>query len=273
MGGGGVVRGYLDRPALTAERFVPDPFAPEPGARMYRTGDRLRWKADGTLEFVGRLDAQVKIRGFRIEPGEVEAALSAHGDVREARVVVREDVPGEKRLVAYVVGEVDGEALRAELRRTMPGYMVPGAVVVLDRLPLTPVGKLDARALPAPGPGRDEAGHVAPRTPVEEVLAAIWADALGVERVGASDDFFALGGHSLLVIRVASRVREIFGFVLPLRALFDAPTVAGLAALLTTDPRFAAGAERVARLMARLEAPPAGAADASAAPGHAGGDR
>ncbi|HEX2206430.1 MAG TPA: amino acid adenylation domain-containing protein [Longimicrobium sp.] len=249
VGGGGVVRGYLDRPALTAERFVPDPFSPEPGARMYRTGDRLRWKecesarvreceSEGTptlagsrihaLEFIGRLDAQVKIRGFRIEPGEIESALTAREDVREARVIVREDVPGEKRLVAYVVGAADGEALRAHLRRGLPEYMVPGAVVTLDRLPLTPNGKLDVRALPAPEMGGDES-YVAPRTPVEEVLAEAWAQVLGVERAGVEDDFFALGGHSLLAIRVVSRIRELLGVELPLRALFEAPTVAATA--------------------------------------------
>ncbi|HEX6910711.1 MAG TPA: amino acid adenylation domain-containing protein, partial [Longimicrobium sp.] len=224
VGGGGVVRGYLDRPALTAERFVPDPFAAEPGARMYRTGDKLRWKADGVLEFVGRLDAQVKIRGFRIEPGEVEAALGAHPDVREARVVVREDVAGEKRLVAYVVGDAEGESLRAYLRQGMPEYMVPAAVVVLDALPLTPVGKLDVRALPAPELAGAGDRYVAPSTPAEHRLAGIWAEVLRVERVGVRESFFELGGHSLLAIRMIARVREAFGIELPLRALFEHPT-------------------------------------------------
>ncbi|MEW5929568.1 MAG: non-ribosomal peptide synthase/polyketide synthase, partial [Gemmatimonadota bacterium] len=228
VGGDGVVRGYLDRPGLTAGRFLPDPFAAEPGARMYRTGDRLRWKADGKLEFVGRVDEQVKVRGFRIEPGEVEAALSAHADVCEARVIVREDVPGEQRLVAYVVGEAGADALRERLRRSLPEYMVPAAVVPLEALPLTPNGKLDREALPAPEWSGGATG-AAPRTPAEEVLAGIVADVLRVERVGAEDDFFALGGHSLLATRVVSRVRQAFGVELPLRALFEAPTVAGLA--------------------------------------------
>ncbi|HYH78800.1 MAG TPA: amino acid adenylation domain-containing protein, partial [Longimicrobium sp.] len=229
VGGDGVVRGYLDRRALTAERFVPDPFTAEPGARMYRTGDRLRWTADGELEFLGRLDAQVKIRGFRIEPGEVESVLSAHAGVREARVIVREDAPGEKRLVAYVVGGVDAEEVREQLRRSLPEYMVPAAVVVLESLPLTPSGKLDRKALPAPEYAADAERYEAPRTPTEEVLAGIWAEVLRQERVGVRDGFFDLGGHSLLATRVVSRVRELFGVELPLRALFEGPTVAELA--------------------------------------------
>ncbi|MET0399653.1 MAG: amino acid adenylation domain-containing protein [Longimicrobiaceae bacterium] len=231
VGGGGVARGYLDRPELTAGRFVPDPFAAEAGARMDRTGDRLRWKADGRLEFIGRVDEQVKVRGFRIEPGEIEAALSAHAEVREARVIVREDEPGEQRLVAYIVGEADAGAMRDHLRRSLPEYMVPSAFVALAKLPLTPNGKLDRRALPAPGPAGTE-GYVAPRTPTEEALAGIWAGVLRVERVGILDDFFGLGGHSLLATRLVSRVREQLGVELPLHAVFEAPTVAGLAAWL-----------------------------------------
>jgi len=228
VGGAGVVRGYLARPALTAERFLPDPFTAEPGARMYRTGDRLRWSAEGRLEFVGRVDEQVKIRGFRIEPGEIEAVLSAHAGVREARVVVREDEPGGKRLAAYVVGEADVEAMRAHLRRSLPEYMVPAAFVALERLPLTPNGKLDVTALPAPERGAADR-HVAPRTPVEEMLAGIWAEVLRLERVGAEDGFFERGGHSLLAMRVLSRVRELFGVELPVRAIFEGPTVAEVA--------------------------------------------
>jgi acyl carrier protein len=252
VGGAGIVRGYLDRPGLTADRFTPDPFTSAPGARMYRTGDRLRWKADGTLEFVGRLDDQVKIRGFRIEPGEVESVLGTHPWVDEARVVVREDEPGEKRLVAYVVGEVNPHELRAHLQESLPEYMVPAAFVVLEALPLTPSGKLDVRALPAPELGAEGEGYVEPRTPVEEALAEIWADVLRLERVGVTDNFFELGGHSLLVIRVVSHVQEIFGIELPLRALFDAPTIAELGTLLTTDPRYAESTERVAALMRQV---------------------
>jgi amino acid adenylation domain-containing protein len=229
VGGDGVVRGYLDRPGLTAERFVPDPFAAEPGVRMYRTGDRLRWKADGRLEFIGRVDEQVKVRGFRIEPGEIEAVLSAHAEVREARVIVSDDASGEKRLVAYVVGSVDAEGLRAHLRESLPEYMVPAAFVALERLPLTPTGKLDVRALPAPELGSAEDEYVAPGTPVEEVLAGIWAEVLRLERVGVRENFFEAGGHSLLATRVVSRIREVFGVEMPLRALFEGPTVAELA--------------------------------------------
>ncbi|HST63392.1 MAG TPA: condensation domain-containing protein, partial [Longimicrobium sp.] len=229
VGGDGVVRGYLDRPGLTAERFVPDPFAAEPGARMYRSGDRLRWKADGRLEFIGRVDEQVKIRGFRIEPGEIEAVLSAHAEVREARVIVSTDASGEKRLVAYIVGHVEADELRGHLRESLPEYMVPAAFVGLDALPLTPNGKLDVKALPAPELGSAEGQSVAPRTPTEEVLAEIWAEVLRLERVGVNDSFFAMGGHSLMAIRVVSRVRAVFGVELPLRALFEGPTVAQLA--------------------------------------------
>ncbi|HEX8318268.1 amino acid adenylation domain-containing protein [Longimicrobium sp.] len=229
IGGEGVVRGYLGRPGLTAERFVPDPFAAEPGARMYRTGDRARWRAEGKLEFMGRLDDQVKIRGFRIEPGEVEAAIAAYPGVREARVMMREDQPGDKRLVAYVVGTVDPDGLRAHLRQGLPEYMVPQAIVALERLPLTPNGKVDRKALPVPEYAAGADRYVAPRTPVEEVLAGIWAEVLGVERVGVEDDFFALGGHSLLVTRLLARVQNALGAVVPLRAVFEGPTVAELA--------------------------------------------
>jgi len=231
LGGVGVARGYVGRPALTAERFVPDPFAPRPGTRMYRTGDRMRWSADGALEFVSRLDGQVKIRGFRIETGEVESALAAHPGVREARVVVREDEPGEKRLVAYVVGEAGAAALREHLRGSLPEHMVPAAFVALAALPLTPNGKLDVRALPAPEPApAEEARHAAPRTPVEAGVAEIWAEVLRLERVGVHDDFFEAGGHSLLAARVVSRIREAFRAEVPLRALFEGPTPAKLAA-------------------------------------------
>jgi amino acid adenylation domain-containing protein len=231
VGGRGVARGYLGRPALTAERFVPDPFSHAPGARLYRTGDLVRARAEGELEFLGRLDHQVKVRGFRIEPGEIESVLSAHPAVRDVVVLAREDAPGDRRLVAYVVpreGGVDAAALRGHARESLPDYMVPAAVVSLDDFPRTPNGKLDRRALPAPEWGGGEA-YAAPRTPVEEVLAGIWGEVLGVERVGARDSFFDLGGHSLMATRVISRVRGVLGVEVPLRALFADPTVQGLA--------------------------------------------
>ncbi|MET0396582.1 MAG: amino acid adenylation domain-containing protein, partial [Longimicrobiaceae bacterium] len=228
VGGAGVSRGYAGRPELTAERFVPDPFGAA-GGRLYRTGDRVRWLARGELEFLGRTDAQVKVRGFRIEPGEVEGALRRSGGVADCVVVAREDVPGDKRLVAYVVGEADADTLREHLRLSLPEHMVPAAFVALERLPLTPNGKLDREALPAPDFAPAGERYVAPRTPVEEVLAEIWAEVLGLERVGVTDGFFELGGHSLLATRVVSRVRRVFAVELPLRALFEGPTVAELA--------------------------------------------
>ncbi|HEY0019293.1 MAG TPA: amino acid adenylation domain-containing protein, partial [Longimicrobium sp.] len=226
LGGAGVARGYLGRPALTAERFVPDPFAAEAGARMYRTGDKVRWTAAGVLQYLGRFDDQVKVRGFRIELGEIEAALRQAG-AADCVVVARED-GGETRLVAYVVGAADADALRASLRRGLPEYMVPAAFVVMETLPLTPNGKLDRGALPAPAFAAGDA-YVAPRTPAEQVLADVFADLLRVERVGIRAGFFELGGHSLLATRVVSRIRETLGVELPLRALFEGPTVAELA--------------------------------------------
>ena len=233
VAGAGVTRGYLGRPARTAESFVPDPFSADAGARMYRTGDRARRRPDGALEFMGRLDFQVKVRGFRVEPGEVEAALAALPEVREAAVVVREDAPGDRRLAAYVVpadptSPPGPAALREALGRALPAWMVPAAFVVMEALPLTPHRKVDRRALPAP-PADAGAAYVAPHTPTEEVLAEVWAELLRVERVGAADDFFALGGHSLLATRLVSRLRELFGVELPLRTLFETPTLGAVA--------------------------------------------
>ncbi|MFL5383903.1 MAG: non-ribosomal peptide synthetase [Longimicrobiaceae bacterium] len=235
IGGAGVARGYLGRPGLTAERFAPDPFAAAPGARMYRTGDRARWRADGTVELSGRLDTQVKLRGFRIELGEVESALREHAGVAEAAAMVREDVPGDARLVAYVVPAPGASAPAAELRTLLssrlPGYMVPSAFVALEALPLTPNGKVDRRALPAPDAAAAEEPEawVAPSTPTEEAVAAIWTAVLGLERVGANQSFFELGGHSLLATQVMARIRATLGASLPVRVLFEARTVAELA--------------------------------------------
>ncbi|HLM67102.1 MAG TPA: amino acid adenylation domain-containing protein, partial [Longimicrobium sp.] len=225
VGGAGVARGYLNRPELTAQRFIESPFG---DGTLYRTGDRVRWLADGTLDYMGRLDEQVKIRGFRIELGEIESALLSHAGIREVAAIVREDA-GEKRIVAYLVGQADAESLRTHLRRHLPEYMVPSAFVAVDALPLTPNGKLDRKALPAPEFATDEDAYVAPRTQAEEVLAGIIGELLRVDRVGAHDDFFALGGHSLLATRVVSRIREVFGVEMPLRALFEGPSVAELA--------------------------------------------
>ncbi|GLY50357.1 non-ribosomal peptide synthetase [Lentzea sp. NBRC 102530] len=225
VAGAGLARGYLNRPGLTASRFVADPFG-EPGARMYRTGDLARWK-DGRLDYLGRADHQVKIRGFRIELGEIEAALEAHHDVTAAVADVR-DHAGRKVLVGYVVGG-EGADLRAFLARTLPGHMVPATVVHLDRLPLTGNGKLDRKALPAPEWETTGARHVEPRTETERVLADIWAQVLGLDRVGVEDDFFQLGGDSIISIQVVSRARQA-GYGLAPRDLFNHPTVAALAA-------------------------------------------
>ncbi|HEU4882528.1 MAG TPA: amino acid adenylation domain-containing protein [Longimicrobium sp.] len=229
IGGAGVARGYLGRPAMTAERFVPDPFAAEGGARLYRTGDRARWRADGTLEYLGRVDQQVKIRGFRIEPGEIEAVLRGHESVTDCVVVAREDVPGDRRLVAYVVGCAQADELREHVRRSLPEYMVPGAFVDLDALPLTPNGKLDRKALPAPEYTAHADRYVAPRTEAEELLAEIWAEVLGVERVGVHDNFFELGGHSLLIMRLLARVRDTLDLRISIRTVFSMPTLEAMA--------------------------------------------
>ena len=213
IGGEGVARGYLGRPGLTAERFVPDPFGDRPGARLFRTGDRARWRPDGQLEFLGRVDHQVKVRGFRVEPGEVEAVLRRHPGVGEAVVVAREGAAGLRRLVAYVVPRASAGPDVAELRplapAALPEYMVPSAFVTLDALPLSPNGKIDRKALPEPAPGLLDpaAEYVAPRDPLEETLARVWADVLELERVGIHDNFFDLGGHSLQSVQLVSATR------------------------------------------------------------------
>ncbi|QYX31920.1 non-ribosomal peptide synthetase [Sphaerospermopsis torques-reginae] len=242
IGGDGLARGYLNRPELTAERFISHPF-PNPKSKiqnpkLYKTGDLARYLPDGNIEFVGRVDNQVKIRGFRIELGEVEAALSQHPDIQQAVVIVREDVPGDKRLVAYVVSEqkspVTATTLKNFLEDKLPAYMIPAAWMVLDSLPLTPNGKVDRRSLPAPARTRPdlEAAFVAPRNSVEEQLATLWTELLGLDVVGVNDNFFCLGGHSLIVTQMISRAREMFGVNISFAQVFANPTIAAVAQLI-----------------------------------------
>jgi hypothetical protein len=234
IGGMGLTRGYLRRPALTAERFVPDPFSSMPGARLYRTGDRVRYRADGEVEFLGRFDFQVKLRGFRIELGEIEAALCLHPAVEQAVVLLREDTPGEPRLVAYArlheEQPADATMLRGFLKERLPGYMVPAAFVVLDTLPLTSTGKVDRAALPAPEAGASPVStFVAPRNETEHQLALLLSELLGAPQVGVHDDFFDLGGHSLLATRAVARIRTLLEVDLPVQDLFEHSTVERLA--------------------------------------------
>ena len=241
IGGVGVGRGYLKRPELTAERFVGDPFSGD-GSRMYKTGDLGRWLADGNIECLGRSDFQVKIRGFRVELGEIESRLVEYPEVREAVVAVREDTPGDKRLVAYYTtaagGDAEAEAIEAErlrsyLSASLPEYMVPAAYVRLESLPLTPNGKLDRKALPAPD--RDAyamSGYEGPQGETETTVAAIWSELLNLDRVGRQDNFFQLGGHSLLATQVTARIRNVLQVEIPLQVLFESQTLASLAAVI-----------------------------------------
>ncbi|MBV9494203.1 MAG: amino acid adenylation domain-containing protein [Acidobacteria bacterium] len=239
IGGIGLGHGYINRPELTADRFIADPFSDVEGSRLYRSGDIARWRRDGRLEILGRADNQVKLRGFRIELGEIEGALREHASVRQAVVILREDRPGDKRLVAYVVPNDAAPTtaeLRAHLRAVLPDYMIPSAFVTLAKLPISPNGKVDRRALPVPDLlDVQESAPVAPRTAEEEQLVEIWADVLGVPNVGIEDDFFSLGGHSLLATQLIARVSRTFGVDMPLRRLFEAPTVAAFAPLLVAE--------------------------------------
>jgi acyl carrier protein len=240
VGGEGLSSGYLNRPELTAERFIPDAFAGRPGARLYRSGDLARVRPGGDLEYLGRRDHQVKVRGFRIELGEIEAALARHPAVRDAIVLARTD-GGEAQLVAYVVAPSEealpARDLRQFLMAALPDYMIPSSFMVLDVLPLTAHGKVDRSALPTPEAPRSEPeSFVAPRSAVEERLAAIWSEVLGVERVGVRDDFFLLGGHSLSAARILSRVRDAMGVNLSLAVVFETPTVEGMAAAVPSEP-------------------------------------
>jgi len=237
IGGAGLARGYLNRPNLTAEKFIPNPFSNEPGSRLYKTGDKGRYKPDGNIEFLGRIDNQVKIRGFRIELGEIEVTLAQHPDVLQVVAIAREDNPGDKRLVAYIVGnkELTISNLRDFLKSKLPDYMVPSAFVILEAMPLTPNGKVDRRALPVPDASSftNEASFVAPRNSVELQLTEIWSEVLGISPIGVRDNFIELGGHSLLAIKIMGLVRSRLQVELPLNRLFEFPTVAELADIVT----------------------------------------
>ncbi|MDQ2926398.1 MAG: amino acid adenylation domain-containing protein [Acidobacteriota bacterium] len=236
VGGGGVAREYLNRPELTAERFIPDPFSPEPSARLYKTGDLGRFRSDGNIQHMGRADSQVKIRGFRIELGEIENTLRRHSAVSDCVVVAREDQPGDKRLVAYIVASVDStpdvKEIRAHLGSSLPEYMVPAAMMLLDELPLTSSGKIDSKALPAPdyAAGQSDIDGGAPETAVQQIVAAIWSEVLKLDRIALGNDFFQIGGHSLLATQVIARVRQAFGVDVPLRCLFETPTLRDMCA-------------------------------------------
>jgi acyl carrier protein len=273
IGGVGVARGYVQQPALTAERFLPNPYGPA-GSRLYRTGDRARYRADGNLVFLGRQDQQVKLRGYRIELGEIAAVVQQHPAVREAVVVRHAPTPETARLVAYVVPDAPPEpstnegtadarraglsasALRAFLQRQLPEYMVPGEFVLLDALPKTPNGKIDRQALPLPSAAvRPVTAYAAPQTEIELLLARIWQEALGVDRVGVHDNFFELGGHSLLMAQVHDKLQQSLEIELPLTALFKYPTIEHLAQYLSQEQREPASFQRsVSRAALRKEA-------------------
>jgi acyl-CoA synthetase (AMP-forming)/AMP-acid ligase II/acyl carrier protein len=259
LGGDGLARGYLHRPELTAERFIPDSFAEQPGARLYKTGDLARYLSDGSIEFLGRVDYQVKIRGFRIELGEIEAALRQHPAVQQTVVLAREDRPGEKRLVAYLVAAPEKRPtvseLRSYLKDKLPEFMIPTAFVMLDKFPQTPSGKVDQRALPAPAESRPEleSAFVAPRTPTETLLAEIVSEVLHVAQVGIHDNFFDLGGHSMLATQVISQVRDIFQVEVPLRKIFETPTVEGLALAIAHAQAEQEDREKLEKMLADLD--------------------
>jgi acyl-CoA synthetase (AMP-forming)/AMP-acid ligase II len=232
-GGDGLARGYFNNPELTADKFVPDPFSSEPGRRLYRTGDLARYRADGNIEFLGRIDQQVKIRGFRIELGEIETQLAEHPSVATVAAAVREEA-GEKRIVAYVVPapnrSIAVAGLKSFLQQKLPDFMIPAQFVLLDQLPLSPNGKVDRKRLPDSLPEKrwETSASIPPQTPTQRVLAKIWLAVLKLERIGIHDSFFDLGGHSLLATRVVTRIRRELNVDLPLRVVFDRPTLARL---------------------------------------------
>ena len=260
IGGAGLARGYLNRPELTAERFVPHPFSDNAGARLYRTGDLARYLPDGNIEYLGRLDNQIKIRGYRIELGEIEAVLGQHPSVRESVIVVREDSPGDRRLVGFVVARsealFDASEVRKYLKQKLPEYMIPSALVLLAALPLSPNGKLDRNALPAPNQygAEFDKRFTAPRTPIEETLASIWAEVLKLKKVDIHDNFFHLGGHSLLATQIVSRICNVFSIEFPLRTLFEIPTVAEIAAMIEQNQATRASDPELAQMLREVEA-------------------
>jgi acyl-coenzyme A synthetase/AMP-(fatty) acid ligase len=262
IGGTGVARGYRNRPELSAEKFIPDPFSSRPGARLYRTGDRVRYRPGGALEFLERLDHQVKIRGYRIEPGEIEAALETHPRIRESVVLACEDVPGDKRLVAYVVAAREPQPTTSELRgylkEKLPEYMMPAAFIVMETLPRTPNGKVDRKALQGLRRGPKEFGsaYAAPRNPVEEALAGLWTEILGLKPVSIHDNFFDLGGHSLLAARMVARIRDVFQVDLPMRSLFEQTDLTEMAQMIETSLLRDTDSQELASILAELEGMP-----------------
>jgi acyl carrier protein len=255
-GGDGLARGYLNDPNLTAEKFIPNPF--RLGSLLYRTGDFARYRSDGNIEFLGRIDNQVKIRGYRVELGEIESVLKLHPAAREAVVVAQEDVPGDRRLVAYVApasAAAQAGALREFLKERLPAYMLPSAFVFIDAFPLTPNGKLDRNALPPPdGRSREfDGSYVAPRTPMEEVLARIWCEVLNLTQVGIHDNFFEIGGHSLLAVQLQLQIRRVLEIEVPLAAIYRWPTIEGIALSILQQEVESLGTQEAERLFAELE--------------------
>jgi acyl carrier protein len=254
-----LARGYLNDAALTAAQFLNNPFTKDKDDRLYKTGDMGRYLPDGNVEFAGRIDNQIKIRGYRIELGEIESVLAHHSGIRETAVATQQDRAGDKQIIAYIVPQEVAPTtheLRDYLKAKLPEYMVPSAFVMIDSLPLTPNGKLDRKALPIAGLFHRTQGetHQEPRTPVEEKMAAIWAEVLRVDKVGMDDNFFDLGGHSLLATQAVSRMRGVFNCDIPLRTLFEAPTVGGLAKIVSAQQAKQVSEAEIDRLLEDLEA-------------------
>jgi acyl carrier protein len=257
LAGAGLARGYLAQPALTAARFLPDPFSAEPGARLYRTGDLVRFLPDGRLSFLGRIDSQIKLRGYRIELGEIEATLRLHPLVHEAAVLLAQTTTGDPRLVAYVVPptpSLSQDTLTSFLAEHLPDYMLPSMIIWMDHLPLSPNGKLDRLALPTPdwSSMAHPSQQSAPPTPLEEALLNIWQEVLGLPQLGIHENFFRLGGHSLLATRVVSQLEELFHIQMPLRTFFEAPTIAEQAAIMLQNPDERWRIERTAQLLIEI---------------------